>query len=254
MPVRDDLVDIGGRRLHVACAGEGSATIVLEAGMGDTLATWATIQGRLAGITTVLSYTRAGLGQSDPAPLPRTIRDMVADLGKLLSVMALPGPYMLVGHSFGGQIVRLFAAQHQFETKAMALVDPSHEDKYDRFEAVFTAQLIERQNAFLSDPSRNSEHVDLLESKRQLNAAEQVLNIPLVVLSRGRPDEQSPVWPTQAVQEIELQSQRDLLGVSGYAWNKHIVAGHSGHYIHQEEPELVLTAVEEVMQIAGISG
>ncbi|HVF99452.1 MAG TPA: alpha/beta hydrolase [Chloroflexia bacterium] len=227
---------------------------MLEAGMGDTLATWTAIQGRLAGITTVLSYTRAGLGQSDPAPLPRTLRDMVVDLGKLLSVVALPGPYMFVGHSFGGQIVRLFAAQHQSETKAMALVDPSHEDKYARFEAVFTAQLIERQNAFLSDPSRNSEHVDLLESRRQLNAAEQVLNIPLVVLSRGRPDEQSPVWPTQAVQELELQSQRDLLGVSGYAWNKHIVAEHSGHYIHQEEPDLVLTAVEEVMQIAGISG
>jgi pimeloyl-ACP methyl ester carboxylesterase len=222
--------------------------------MGDTLATWAAIQGRLAEITTVLSYTRAGLGQSDPAPRPRTLQHMAADLDKLLSSMALPGPYLLVGHSFGGQIVRLFAAQHRFEIKALVLVDPSHEDKYVRFEAVFTEHLIERQNAFLSDPSRNSEHVDLLESRRQLNAANQVLDIPVVVLSRGRPDEPSPVWPTQAVQEIELQSQRDLLGVSGYAWNKLIVAQHSGHYIHQDEPELVLTAVEELMQIAGISG
>jgi pimeloyl-ACP methyl ester carboxylesterase len=238
----------------MVCAGEGSPTIVLEAGMGDTLATWASVQGQLAAITTVLSYDRAGLGQSDPAPQPRTLRGIVADLGKLLSAVEVPGPYVLVGHSFGSQIVRLFAAQHPLEAKAMVLVDPSHEDKYVRFETVFTRQLVERQNAFLNDPSRNAEHIDLLESRRQLRAANAVLNIPLVVLSRGRPDEQSPVWPTQAVQDIELQSQRDLLKVSGSAWHRHIVAEHSGHYIHRDELEVVVSAVKEVMQIAGIGG
>lgn len=252
MPFRDELIDIGGRRLHVTCAGEGSPTIVLEAGMGDTLATWASIQGRLAETTTVLSYTRSGLGQSDPAPIPRTLQDMVTDLGNLLSVVAAPGPYVLVAHSYGGQIARLFAAQHPLEIKAMVLVDPSHEDKYARFEAVLTEQLIERQDAFLKDPSRNSEHIDLLESRRQINAAGSVLNIPVIVLTRGATDEHSPVWPSPELQKIERQMHYDLLKMPGHGLRRHIVAKHSGHFIHHDEPELVISAVREVMEAAGI--
>jgi pimeloyl-ACP methyl ester carboxylesterase len=250
LPFREELVDIGGRRLHVTCAGEGSPTIVLEAGMGDTLATWASIQGRLAEMTTVLSYTRAGLGRSDPAPLPRSIQDMVTDLGNLLSAVAVPGPYVLVAHSYGGQIARLFAAQHPLETKAMVLVDPSHEDKYARFEAVLTEQLIERQGAFVNDPSRNSEHIDLLESRRQMNAASSVLNIPMVVLTRGMTDEQSSVWPSPELQKIERQMHLALLKVPGFGLRKHIIAEHSGHFIHHDEPELVISAVREAMKAA----
>lgn len=248
MPFRDELVDIGGRRLHMTCAGEGTPTIVLEAGMGDTLATWASIRGRLAELTTVLSYTRAGLGQSDPAPLPRTLQAMVADLGKLLSVVAVPAPYVLVGHSFGGQIVRLFAAQHPLETSAIVLVDPSHEDKYAHFKAVLSEELIERQDRFLYDPTANSESIDLLESRRQMHAATSVLNVPLVVMSRGATDEQSPVWPSPELQKIERRLHRDLLQIPGHGLRRHIVAEQSGHFIHHDEPELVISAIKEVIE------
>jgi pimeloyl-ACP methyl ester carboxylesterase len=221
---------------------------VLEAGMGDTLTTWTYIQRRLAEVTTVLSYTRAGLGQSEPAPLPRTLQDMVADLGKLLSVVAVPGPYVLVGHSFGGQIVRLFATQHPLDTKAIVLVDPSHEDKYTRFEAVLTQELIERQDRFLHNPTANSESIDLLESRRQMHAAKSVLNVPLVVMSRGATDEQSPVWPSPELQKIELQLHRELLKVPGHGLRRHIVAEQSGHFIHHDEPELVIAAIKDVLE------
>lgn len=248
IPLRDQLLDIGGRRIHVTSGGEGRPAILLEAGMGDTLATWASIQPSLAEITCVVSYDRAGLGESDPAPLPRTLHDMVRDLETLLSGAAMPGPYVLVGHSFGGQITRLFAARHPPSTSGMVLVDPSHEDKYARFDGVLNEQLIQRQDAFLSDPSRNTEHIDLLESKLQLQAAKQLLNAPLIVVSRGKPDEPSSIWPTQAVREIEMELQRELLSVPGSGLRRYIVAEHSGHYVHQDEPELVISTIKEVIE------
>lgn len=170
------------------------------------------------------------------------------DLAKLLSVVEVPGPYVLVGHSFGAQIVRLFAAQHPLEITAMVLIDPSHENKYARFEAVLGKELIERLGRFLHNPAANSESIDLLESRRQINAVNSVLNFPLVVLSRGATDEQSPVWPTPQLQKIELQMHSDLLKVPGLGLRRHLVAKHSGHFIHHDEPELVISAIEEVVK------
>jgi pimeloyl-ACP methyl ester carboxylesterase len=173
---------------------------------------------------------------------------MVTDLDTLLSSAEIPGPYVLVGHSFGGQVARLFAALHPLETKGIVLLDPSHEDKYTRFESVLTEQLIERQDTFLSDPSRNTEHINLLESKLQLYAADKLLNAALIVVSRGKPDKPSLIWPTQRVQEIEMELQRELLTIPGSGLRRHIVAKQSGHYIHQDEPELVLSLIREIIE------
>ncbi len=250
--LRDELFDIGGRRIHLAIAGEGSPTVVLEAGMGDSLNTWASIQPSLAEMTCVMSYDRAGLGGSDPAPVPRTLEDIVRDLETLLSGAAFTGPYLLVGHSFGGQITRLFAARHPCSTHGMVLIDPSHEDKYVRFEAVLNQRLIQRQDAFLSDPSRNTEHIDLPKSRLQLNAGKKDLKAPLIVVSRSKPDEPSLIWPTQALREIETELQRELLNTPGYGLRRYIIAERSGHYIHHDESELVISAIEEVIEASRI--
>lgn len=248
--MRDELIDIGGRRLHFVGAGADRPAVVLEAGLGDTAATWHQVWPALAAITTVGSYDRAGQGPSDPAPLPRTVGGMADDLAALLAAAGVPAPYLLVGHSFGAQVVRLFAARHPAQVAGLVLIDPSHEDKYARFEAVLSADLVARQNAYLADPTRNAEGIDLPRSRAEMQAAPPPPAVPLVILSRGRPDAPSSVWPSAAIQQIEWALHRELLDAAPASYRRLILAEQSGHFIHQDQPDLVTTAIRDL--VAGI--
>src|SRR6478672_10840584 len=92
------LVDVGGRRLHMTCMGEGSPTVILEHGMATESGSWTEVQQAVAGFTRVCAFDRAGRGKSDLAPTPRTSEDMVADLHTLLANAQVRGPYVLVGN------------------------------------------------------------------------------------------------------------------------------------------------------------
>ena len=129
-PPVGQLVDVGGYRLHLDCRGEGSPAVVLEAGQGDFGLTWALVQPQIAEFARVCAYDRAGLGWSDPSPRPRTVEVMVDELRTLLLKAGVPGPYVLVGHSFGALIVRLFAHEHPADVAGMVLVDPAHEEQF----------------------------------------------------------------------------------------------------------------------------
>jgi pimeloyl-ACP methyl ester carboxylesterase len=118
------LVDIGTHRLHVLEKGHGSPAIVLEAGLMSTVLSWSEIQRTLAQSYRVVSYDRAGLGWSDLGPMPRTADRMVEELHTLLERAAIAPPYVLVGHSFGGLTMPLFAARYPEETTGVVLVDP----------------------------------------------------------------------------------------------------------------------------------
>jgi len=124
--VRGAYVDLGGRRLRVVRAGPagGEPLVVLEHGAFGCAADWAVVQDRLAakGLRS-LAYDRAGLGLSDPGPLPRDGRAITADLAALLGALGEPGPYVLVGHSMGGLMVRLFAITHPQRVTGVVLVD-----------------------------------------------------------------------------------------------------------------------------------
>lgn len=123
---RGELVDVGGRRLRVVRAGPSAARplIVLEHGAFGCASDWAVVQERLArkGLRS-LAYDRAGLGHSDPGPIPRDGHAIVADLASLLRELDEPGPYVLVGHSMGGLMVRLFALTHPDRVLGVVLVD-----------------------------------------------------------------------------------------------------------------------------------
>ena len=130
VPAPGRLVDIGGVRLHLACAGEGRPTVVLEAALGASSISWSLVQPGLARLTEVCSYDRAGFGWSDPGPMPRTARRIASELYTLLGRAGLPPPYLLVGHSFGGIVTRVFARAYPEVVAGMVFVDPAHPEDW----------------------------------------------------------------------------------------------------------------------------
>lgn len=139
------LVDIGGRVMHIHCVGAGP-TVVFEAGHGGTSLDWTLVQMQLAEQFRVCAYDRAGSGWSDPAPLPRTPEAVVADLHALLQAAGEPGPYTLVAHSLGGRYARLFAAQYPDQVTGMVLVD-ARSEHHDQALTAESLAAMEAQNA-----------------------------------------------------------------------------------------------------------
>ena len=117
-----------GRRLNLYCIGTGSPTVVFDSGLGEDMKVWALVQPQVAGHSRACAYDRAGLGFSDPSPARRTSAFLVEDLRRLLAGAQLEPPYILVGHSFGGMNIKLFAELHPEEIAGLVFVDPSHED------------------------------------------------------------------------------------------------------------------------------
>jgi pimeloyl-ACP methyl ester carboxylesterase len=246
--LQDEFIDIGRGRLYVSHAGSGHPVAILESGLGSASDTWELVQPAIAQFTRVWSYDRAGLGKSDPAPVPRTCQDMVNDLHAMLTSANVTPPYVLVGHSFGGLVVRLFAAQYPDKIAGMVLVDASHEDRYIHFEEVFSESQIARSRAYLNDPSRNSEHLNVIASNSQVRSARSAFNFPLFVLARGQPDELSSIWPSESLQNIEVNLQRELTNIS--TRGTFILAEKSGHFIQLDQPELVVESVHQVVEMA----
>ncbi|MEZ4735051.1 MAG: alpha/beta hydrolase [Caldilineaceae bacterium] len=118
-PPSGQLVDVGGYRLHLSCIGQGSPTVILESGQANSLAVWSWIQPEVAKTTQVCAYDRAGIGGSDTGPLPRDARQMVRELHTLLQNAAIAPPYVLVGHSFGGLVTHVYAAQYPAEVAGL---------------------------------------------------------------------------------------------------------------------------------------
>jgi pimeloyl-ACP methyl ester carboxylesterase len=122
------LVDVGGYRLNINCAGQGSPTVILESGLEVPAIGWRFVQPEVAKFTRVCSYDRAGYGWSDPGLLPRTSTQIVRELHTLLKNAGEKPPYLLVGHSFGGINVRIYNGLYPTEVTGMVLVEAPHED------------------------------------------------------------------------------------------------------------------------------
>jgi pimeloyl-ACP methyl ester carboxylesterase len=243
------LIDIGGRRLYRAEAGSGGPTVVLEAGLPDSAAPWSGVIPALASFTRVVSYDRPNTiaGASDRAPAPRTAADVVADLHALLEAAAVPGPYVLVGHSVGGLFVRLYASRHPDEVAGLVLVDASHEDQDVRRQAMVSADLFAAEQQAVH---ANTEGIDLDASFAQVRAARAAAPLrpmPLVVLSAGQADPaRFPAgWPMEAEAQLHDELQMDLAGL--VPGGRHVVAEQSGHYVQQGQPDLVVEAIRAVV-------
>lgn len=154
-PPPGKLVDLGTHRLHILESGQGGPTVVLEAGLMSTVLSWSALQDELARKYRVVSYDKAGLGWSEGGPLPRTADRIVDELHLLLDRASIPAPYILVGHSFGGLTVPLFAARYPEQTAGVVLVDPvapvewNPPSQHDRRLTEIGAKVC-RRSAFLS--------------------------------------------------------------------------------------------------------
>jgi pimeloyl-ACP methyl ester carboxylesterase len=132
-PPPDEMVDVGTHSLHINCLGEGSPTVILEAANLGMSAHWVRVQQQLAKTTRVCAYDRAGMGWSEPGPEPRDARQISSELHAQLNGAAdTEGPYVLVGHSYGGLYARRYAARYSDETAGVVLVDSSHPEQFTR--------------------------------------------------------------------------------------------------------------------------
>ena len=132
-PAPGKLIDVGGYKLHSYCLGTGQPTVILDSGLGGDASWWALVQKEISKFARVCSYDRAGYGWSDAGPKPRTSKIIIDELHSLLHSQDTLPPYILVGHSFGGINMRLYANIYPEDVFAVVLVDSSHEKQYERF-------------------------------------------------------------------------------------------------------------------------
>jgi len=261
------LVDIGGHRLHIWCTGSGSPLVVLETGLGGSFAGWGFVQPEVARFTRVCSYDRAGLGYSDPGPLPRTAGRIAHELRALLDRSGISEPLLLVGASSGGFSMRLFATEHPDRVKGLVLVDASHEDQ--RHEVPPIARFVPALasiGAFrvlgisfdmgpdsLAPPVRAharatqfraagykaaaSEIANIQQSADEVRAKRRPLPHPVVVVSGGR-----------GADETWRALQRDQVTLSPRGCQ--IVAEDSGHVVPLDQPQVIVEALRALVAAA----
>jgi pimeloyl-ACP methyl ester carboxylesterase len=244
------LVTIGpGRSLYVHCEGTGTPAVILEAGFGGNSDDWSEVQGPLSRTTRTCAYDRAGLGYSLPMPGIHNAADEIADLSRLLAGADIPPPYVLVGHSYGGLLVRLFARANPLDTAGVVLVDSMGRNQDHRLRTIWQAQpaQVRRQ---VPDPTAYpvQDGVDVLAGEA-LDAQVRTLgDTPLVVVTAGRPLDTAPqtLPPTMRAPVAHLWEtmQDELASLSSD--RIHVVALRSGHFVQRSpdgQPDVVIDAV-----------
>jgi pimeloyl-ACP methyl ester carboxylesterase len=241
------MIDVGGYRLHINCTGNpvnGSPTVVMDAGGYDSAETWNKVAPEIAKFARVCVYDRAGLGKSERQPNPSyPSQEVVKDLHTLLVNAHIVPPIILVGHSFGGMNVRLYASKYPKEVVGMVLVDSVHEDEMDRWIAMMPPEIKQQ----MTDADK-AELARLAVSEGQVRAAHWHSDIPLVVLTHGVVSPGDYGIPSMAAkgEELRLRMQEALARLSSRS--KHIIAEKSGHYIQRDQPQLVIDSLRQVVE------
>lgn len=310
LPPPGQLIDLGGWRLHLNCTGEKRAsqpTVILEAGAGDFSVDWSLVQPGVARFARVCSYDRAGSGWSDLGPRPRTMHQIGYELHSLLEKAGEPPPYVLVGHSRGGWLVRLYQIKYPADVAGMVLVeaggdnpwrktpekglvrssdlatgkaipavktsDPLRESEIPlRFVTMINEQ-VRQLSPHINGPPRDklpadaqrmrtwswaqvkmhisndndveAEELGILRAART-RTEHSLGDMPLIVLSRGLPEDPSPAGRTG--EEEHSRDQASLIALSRVG--KQVVAKRSGHHIPLDEPDLVVVAIRDVIAAA----
>ena len=153
-------------------------------------------------------------------------------------------PYILVGQSFGGLNIHLFASTYPDEVVGLVFVDAIHPDLDKRLEPLLSPTQVQERH---DDLERNQEGItfeDILTSEDQVRAARPIPDVPLIVIRHGLPFEGGPDWPTAQVESLWEELQNDLSKLSSQG--KIIVAQNSHHRIEEDRPDVVITAIKEI--------
>jgi pimeloyl-ACP methyl ester carboxylesterase len=258
------LVDIGGYRLHLWCAGTGSPAVILETGLGGSSFGWGLVQPEVARFTMVCSYDRAGMGYSDPGPFPRTMRRVASELAALVDRAGIRAPLILVGASIGGLAVRVFASERSEKVAGLVLVDASHEDQQMEMPGVApfvpvlsslgvfrllgisfgpppdalapSVRRFARATAFRTSAYQATadEGRHLPESASEVKASRRKLAIPLIVITAGLGTGRR--WR-------DLQQDQVALSAEGCQ----IVAEQSSHAIALADPQTIVKAIRAIV-------
>ena len=266
------LIALDGFQIHMDCRGDGDVTVLFESGLGGSSLEWQAVQ-QLLGDRSVktCSYDRAGYAWSEPSAAPRHAQQLALEADRALTQLNIPGPLILVGHSFGGLVVRLLAQLRQPEMVGMVLVDASHEDQLELMEKNGGPSVMPTGGNFVISAFNVAEDLpedikgkaELLirtrknyvathremsyfrESTRQVKFNRKQIDFPLVVLRRGKDPHKTASSDGEHKNAIWKKLQEDLATISSRGVI--VVAANSGHHVHIDEPGLVSATIEEML-------
>lgn len=222
-----------GRRYAQTEGPKEGPVVVLEAGYGNDSTVWSGVAGLLAKEARVIAYDRAGIGRSEAVESRRTSSEMVEELAELLREMDVKTPYVLVGHSFGGINVRLFAARYPEKVAGLVLVDATPEMYQEEFLPHMPPAF---RDAYFKQFTREGNADEFRESLEQIRSNPQPPDIPLLVLCAGRKDHYSI-----ETQERWNRLQRELALTS--TRGEFILFQESAHFIQHDAPDEFVRAV-----------
>jgi pimeloyl-ACP methyl ester carboxylesterase len=246
------IVDIGGgRTLYLQCVGSGSPAVVLEAGFGGDTFQWQDVQPQLGRTTRTCAYDRAGFGRSIARPGLHDARDEIDDLQRLLDGAHIEPPYVLVGHSYGGVLARVFAHLHATETAGLVLIDTIGRDGRRRQLAIWPRSQAPEARRGLATAVMGG--VDLAAGEALASRIRTLGDMPLAVITAGRQDNfpRTPTRLGRALKRLWDRMQDELAGLSDNSM--HVVALSSNHDIPSSQsgqPSVVIRAVQAVVTAA----
>jgi len=235
-------------RHQVRIEGRGPLTVVLEAGLGDTLDIWTNVQPLIAAnCTRTIAYTRAGYPGSDPAGGPRDAATIVSELRWELKRRGIQPPYVLVGHSLGGLYMQYFARQYPDEIEGLLLIDSTHWNQH-LIPGPDAPDAFGRRSTVLFMPwIMRRELIDSNSAGEQVHVSPDASVVPTIVLSRTRAFQ----GETPASQALAENLQEEI--AASFPSARHVRVDDSGHYIQRDRQDVVVAAARELAGCAPLA-
>ena len=247
----DRFIEIRGKRQHLLDVGSGRPPVVFVSGFGDRVSSWMSVQRKVAEVTRTISYDRAGLGESEMLSANRSLDTLVFELNELLKKENVESPYILVGHSYGGHIIRYFAHKHPERVAGLVLVDATVEFMEDEFKRLKAPSEIKRYDSLVEygrDPNwpdgvrRESDYFK--QNNNMMKAIPFNKAIPGTIITAMKTPEASFEF-LQGVNEMKVALHKRWVADSPHL--KLVFANESGHYVQFDEPQLVIDEIKALV-------